>query len=127
MGAAVVLGLLAVIVTSGNQLTTDAGWSIDWKSINVGMDRFIGARLIAHAGHHEALRDVLGPTLHPIGTTSSEGMAGPALETQLKPPREAAFPRPAGEATKRTSTGPAKPTSATPGKQPGFSSRRSTR
>lgn len=109
-----------------HQLTTEAGWSIDWNRINAGMDQFIEARLIAYAGRHEALRDVLGPALHPVGTTSGEGMAGPALETQLKQLRKAAFPRPAGEATRTSSTSATPPTSAAPREQPGTSPRRST-
>ena len=110
-----------------HQLTTDAGWSIDWNTINAGMDQFIEARLIAHAGHHEALRDVLGPTLHPVGTTSGEGMAGPALETQLEQLRKAAFPRPAREAMRTSSTSVPPPTSTAPAQQPSTSPRRSTR
>lgn len=43
------------------------GWSIDWTAINAQMDQFIDARLVAH----EALRDVLAPTLYPAGARSA--------------------------------------------------------
>lgn len=81
-----------------HQLTTEAGWSIDWTEINEQMDRFIEARLIAHAGHHEALRDVLAPTLHPARASSGAGLGGATLSTQLERLRRAAAPDSAGEA-----------------------------
>lgn len=68
-----------------HQLTTDAGWSIDWYAINVEMDQFKRARLVAHAGNHEPLRDVLAPTLHPVGNRpSAGGVAGPDLAAQIQ-------------------------------------------
>lgn len=63
-----------------HQLTSDAGWSIDWHAINADMDQFKHARLIAHAGNYEPLRDVLAPTLRAAGDESStDAVAGPAV------------------------------------------------
>lgn len=88
-----------------HQLTTDAGWSIDWHAINAEMDQFKHARLIAHAGNHEPLRDVLAPTLRPSrGGPSTGGVAGPELAAQLQQLHSAAFPRPASEATQSPPT-----------------------
>lgn len=46
-----------------HQLTTEQDGSIDWYAINAEMDQFKHARLVAPAGNHEPLRDVLAPTL----------------------------------------------------------------
>jgi len=47
-------------------IRTDASRSIGWTAINARTDHFSDARPVAYAGNHEALRDVIGPTLHPI-------------------------------------------------------------
>lgn len=60
-----------------HQLTTEAGWSINWTGINNEMDQFIQARLIAHAGNHDPLATILashlGPASEPV---TAEGIAG---------------------------------------------------
>lgn len=48
-----------------HQLTSDAGWSIDWQVINTVRDRFMRARLFAHAGDHGLLHEILTPALNP--------------------------------------------------------------
>lgn len=67
-----------------HQLTTEAGWSIDWNGINNQMDEFIRARLIAHAGSHEPLATLLAPHLAPAtGPGTAEGVAGDDLAAQI--------------------------------------------
>ena len=88
-----------------HQLTTEAGWLIDWHAINANMDQLKHARLIAHAGNHEPIRDVLAPTLHPAGQSrTAGGVAGLDLTAQIRQLRSAAFPRPSKEATQKPST-----------------------
>lgn len=84
-----------------HQMTTEAGWSIDWESINAGMDQFIHARLIAHGGNHEPLRDVLAPTLRPLeAAEKATGLAGPDLAAQVAHFRSAAFRQRSSESTR---------------------------
>ena len=91
-----------------HQLTTEAGWLIDWHAINANnanMDQFNHALLIAHAGEHEPIRDVLASTLHPAGQSpTAGGVAGLDLTAQIRQLRSTAFPRSSKEATQKPST-----------------------
>lgn len=67
-----------------HQLTTEAGWSIDWNGINNNMDQFVQARLIAHAGNHEPLATILALHLRPSPVPiTAEGIAGADLAEQI--------------------------------------------
>lgn len=42
-----------------DQLAKHAGWVIDWSAVNGQVEAFIHARLVAHAGDHGVLHDLL--------------------------------------------------------------------
>jgi len=82
-----------------DQLTQETGRSIDWAAVNQNISAFKVARLHAHAGNHEPLRDQLAQVIRPQSTTRPTGpeLAGPAVDPAV---------------TKAALSGPATPGSA---------------
>ncbi|MGW7686087.1 Fic/DOC family protein [Kribbella sp. NPDC054772] len=67
-----------------DQLTQQAGRSINWAAVNQNIEAFKMARLHAHAGNHLPLRDQLAQVVRPAGLrTDGTELAGPAVDPKV--------------------------------------------
>ncbi|GAA1579057.1 hypothetical protein GCM10009804_39430 [Kribbella hippodromi] len=67
-----------------DQLTQQAGRSIDWAAVNQNAQAFKTARLRAHAGDHLPLRDQVAQVVRPGGrTTTGVELAGPSVDPKV--------------------------------------------